>query len=907
MRACKLLLILLVALGCVFNTTPGLAAEASALLSKSGRCVFNTTPGLAAEANSLQSNLEGYTTRHEAGYCAMAGVCGSRSDGDDLPCASNVAATGPDPDLATQLQSVCPTLWAQHGGQGGKYCCSAKQVANIGRSTQKVAPFVIGCPACFHNFIHFWCVLSCSSDQATFTNVTAVNSSGDGLQVTEVDYWVDPDFGDHFFDSCKDVKFGAANTPAMSFIGGGAQNYQEWLDFLGLVKDKRRPPVGSPFQQNFLPGNSTPAGLAALSDGGMPTCGDNAYRCSCGDCPAAPGCAPDDDGNSTDDEQHGCHVGKASCLEFTIPFVWALLVALISIFFFSQRCSAWHPCEKTQDVGARAGKTTQGITPPLPTSTLLAPSMTMDRDVPASGAGGDVQRGGLVTDGLEPDPNPLTDRAVKYPWVERKLQGMYYKLGGGRPPAVETDPQRLWAAPSSQAAQEKAAFEASFGPFYRIEQLELTPGSCLLLVTTATLGYVRHPAEVMFAIQAEVDALVVTLQEGEQAGMNVSLTDICYKPFGEECATTSVLQYWAMDEELFEKEQAGGPPAVKMTPQYCFDHWYTECRAAFKGPMDPHLVLGGFPRNKEDFRNYTADATAFVVTYPVSSHLEVRSQATAWEKAFIQLAKGKLADLASAANLSISFVAERSVQDELTRESFTDASTVAASYAAMLLYIAIALGSLPNHSYFHAAEVLILSRVSLGVGGVLIVAASVAASLGIISLFGCWCTLIIMEVIPFLVLALGVDNMFVLAHALQRQDHLLPVTIKERVATALAVAGPSITLAAACEIVAFGLGAMTPMPAVTVLVSMLALDAQRIEKRRLDCLPCIRVPVSVPSMRRRSYVTVFVSMLALDAQRIEKRRLDCLPCIRVPVSVPSKRRRSYAGNDPDTEQLLSSF
>jgi hypothetical protein len=36
-------------------------------------------------------------------------------------------------------------------------------------------------------------------------------------------------------------------------------------------------------------------------------------------------------------------------------------------------------------------------------------------------------------------------------------------------------------------------------------------------------------------------------------------------------------------------------------------------------------------------------------------------------------------------------------------------------------------------------------------------------------MFGMWSTLIVMEVIPFLVLAVGVDNMFVLAHALNRQ------------------------------------------------------------------------------------------------------------------------------------------
>ena len=51
----------------------------------------------------------------------------------------------------------------------------------------------------------------------------------------------------------------------------------------------------------------------------------------------------------------------------------------------------------------------------------------------------------------------------------------------------------------------------------------------------------------------------------------------------------------------------------------------------------------------------------------------------------------------------------------------------------------------------------------------LIVAASVAGALGLCSMFGMWSTLIVMEVIPFLVLAVGVDNMFVLAHALNRQ------------------------------------------------------------------------------------------------------------------------------------------
>lgn len=69
-----------------------------------------------------------------------------------------------------------------------------------------------------------------------------------------------------------------------------------------------------------------------------------------------------------------------------------------------------------------------------------------------------------------------------------------------------------------------------------------------------------------------------------------------------------------------------------------------------------------------------------------------------------------------------------------------------------------------------------------------------------------------MQVIPFLVLAVGVDNMFILAHAMERQPVICSVA--DRAAEALASAGPSITLAAACEVLAFGLAALAPMPAV---------------------------------------------------------------------------------------------
>src|ERR1700744_2600526 len=64
------------------------------------------------------------------------------------------------------------------------------------------------------------------------------------------------------------------------------------------------------------------------------------------------------------------------------------------------------------------------------------------------------------------------------------------------------------------------------------------------------------------------------------------------------------------------------------------------------------------------------------------------------------------------------------------------------------------------------------SKFMLGISGIVIVLASVSTSVGIFSVLGIKVTLIIAEVIPFLVLAVGVDNVFILVHELDRQNLL---------------------------------------------------------------------------------------------------------------------------------------
>ena len=83
---------------------------------------------------------------------------------------------------------------------------------------------------------------------------------------------------------------------------------------------------------------------------------------------------------------------------------------------------------------------------------------------------------------------------------------------------------------------------------------------------------------------------------------------------------------------------------------------------------------------------------------------------------------------------------------------------------------------------------------------------SVAASLGACSLAGTKATLIIVEVIPFLVLAVGVDNIFILVQALQRDMRLPGEDVSDQVGRVVGVVGPSMLLSSLSESVAFGFG-----------------------------------------------------------------------------------------------------
>lgn len=764
--------------------------------------------------------------RHSAGYCAMYDICGQRSDGKVLNCPSGSPSVKPDALFSSKVQSLCPTVT-------GNVCCTEAQFDTLRTQVQQAVPLLVGCPACLRNFLNLFCEMSCSPNQSLFINVTSTKKVSGNLTVDAIDFHLTDAFGEGLYNSCKDVKFGTMNTLAINFVAGGAQNFTDWYTFIGRQVGPNEP--GSPYAINFTSNVAKESGMIPMNVSTY-SCGDTSLGCSCGDCPSSPTCS-----NSAPLASHNggscrLRIGSmhAKCIDVAMSAVYIALVFLFFGWGYTNQKNGTGPVSRTNPVmnatnneDLNVNRKSRSI--PMP---ILEDGMRIRNGIKLS-----------VVQGY------LSKFYRKYGiWVARNstlvlflsLATVLLLCLGLIRFKVETRPEKLWVGPGSRAAREKQFFDSHLAPFYRIEEL--------IIATMPNEANGKSPSiltddnlKLLFEIQKKVDGI-----RTNYSGSVVSLTDICLKPLGEDCATQSILQYFKMDTNNFD---GSGVDHVK----YCFQHYSTaeSCLSSFKAPLDPSTALGGYAGN-----NYS-EASSFIVTYPVNNAIDRGSNSTqravAWEKAFIQLCQNELLPMVQSKNLTLAFSSESSIEEELKRESTADVITIVISYLVMFAYISLTLGDMPRLSYFY-----ISSKVLLGLSGIVLVLFSVLGSVGFFSAIGVKSTLIIMEVIPFLVLAVGVDNMCILVNAVKRQPQELP--LEGRISNALGEVGPSITLASLSEVLAFAVGSFIPMPAVRVFSMFAALAVL------LDFF---------------LQVTAFVALIVFDFLRTEDYRVDCFPCLRV--------------------------
>ncbi|KAM9845012.1 NPC intracellular cholesterol transporter 1 [Aulostomus maculatus] len=785
---------------------------------------------------------EGYFRWVEAQHCVWYGECGESEKvrGKKYNC----NYTGPPKALNESLElltELCPGY--DYGDRN--ICCNADQLRTLKGSLQLPLQFLSRCPACFYNLMNLFCELTCSPHQSQFMNATKFN----GSNVLEVQYYIGETFSNAMYNACKDVQAPSSNVKALSLLCGKDAsdcNATNWIQYMFDINNGQTPfPINPIFsdvpKSGYTPmNNKTYDCTEGLEDGSGP--------CSCQDCSKACGPKPVPPPIPPPWTIFG--------IDAMTVIMWISYTAFLFVFIGAV-LAAW--CYRKTTIMSEYG-------PILDSNNPLSLNSDHPDTVNASCC---ETLGERFENILRNIFSAWGSFCVQYPFlvILGSLILVVASSGGLVYMRITTDPVELWSSPRSQARQEKDYFDSHFGPFFRTVQLIITTPLNDTFIYSPYLGGSDVPFGAIFDkeilhqvldLQLAIEALVTTYE-----GQNVTLRDICLAPlapFNDNCTILSVLNYFQNSHDVLDHIKGdeffvyadyhshflycvSAPASLNDTTLL-----HDPCLGTFGGPIFPWLALGGY-----DDTNYN-NASALVITFPLNNYLNdtVRlGKARAWENEFINFMKNF-----SNPNLTIAFTAERSIEDEINRESNSDVSTIVISYAIMFIYISLALGHI--HSF---RRVMVDSKISLGIAGILIVLSSVSSSLGIFSYVGIPLTLIVIEVIPFLVLAVGVDNIFIIVQTYQRDERLPQEELHQQIGRILGDVAPSMFLSSFSETVAFFLGALSNMPAVrtfslfaglavfidfllqiSCFVSLLGLDLRRQEGNRLDIICCVKLP-----------------------------------------------------------------
>ncbi|KAI8483758.1 NPC intracellular cholesterol transporter 1 [Branchiostoma belcheri] len=841
------------------------------------------------------SQLGSGVIRGEDGHCIWYGQCG-RQPGDKY---YNCLYTGPAKPLENREGRIswlnCARIWP---GTGRKLPKSANLLRLYCESTcsphlsdfitiDSTSPYTPPTQTPFHTQppMHNLTSFIQTPDEAPIielelpSDVFAVGNGTQEYNVVEVTYYVSFDFAWGLYNSCQSVQFPASNTRALGMMCGRSAedctSPEIWLGYMGN-KDNGQ----APFQINFVINNTGPNSTIHPMNDRAYTCMESpdnvSAACSCQDCPAVCGPRPKPPPPKKPWHLFGID-GMTIVMSFAYVAFAFLFCVVLSLTFLVRRCGS--SSSESDDLCSFVGEDSVNVNgdPVFQRWGLFCarhPVVVFVCGVVVIA----VCAAGLTQFQVTTDPVLL--------WSAPDSRSR-----------VTTDPVLLWSAPDSRSRVQKDYFDSHFGPFYRSEQLIITaPGS-------EWTNYDPYPAgdpipfspvlrkdilHQILDLQTQIEDLEVWYEEEKR---HIKLEDICMKPLApvnNNCTIMSPLNYFQNSHHMLDLRIgdffytyadyhthlmycAQAPASVNDTTQL-----HTSCLGTFGGPVFPWIALGGY-----EGENFT-QAEAVIITFVVDNSLNQTevNRALAWEKEFVNFMK-KYTDPANPtnSNLSISYSAQRSIEDELDRESATDIYTILVSYLIMFAYISIALGQ-----FYSCSRLLLDSKISLGLCGVLIVLCATACSIGVFSYAGIPATLIIIEVVPFLVLAVGVDNIFILVQAFQRDERRKNEELEDQIARVLGQVAPSLFLTSFSETVAFCLGGLSTMPAVrvfslyaglavffdfllqiTCFVSLLTIDARRQENNRMDFCCCVKVEGKSEVTKSEGFLYAFVKHIYAPA------------------------------------------
>ena len=386
--------------------------------------------------------------------------------------------------------------------------------------------------------------------------------------------------------------------------------------------------------------------------------------------------------------------------------------------------------------------------------------------------------------------------------------------------------EKLWVPSDTEAQDDKVFVDSYYGSEARFGEVIVKAEGGGNVLTPIIFGQVA-------TLVAGIEATSIMYE-----GKNVTWNDQCYK-FGPSCAISHPLKAFGSaadydsEAKILAKMNTKPAPVDLVTGQ----------------PLFLGSIVGG---TTKDASGAITAASAIRVGFLTKLHEKivggesVDERGDEFEQALLNLFyKG-------VPGLDISFIVSRSFGDEFGQTIEGDLTLLQVAFILILSFAALMLSKWD--------EGCVGSRVSVTFAGVLAIGMAIGASYGLCSMMGLFYSPL-MNVLPFLLLGVGVDDMFVIVNAYDHVDKSLDLPTK--MGKTMATAGASITVTSLTDIFAFLIGSNTSLPAlrnfcfyaaigilfdfffqVTWFVAWLTIDEWRRQSSRPDCLCCMKIPAN---------------------------------------------------------------
>ena len=391
-------------------------------------------------------------------------------------------------------------------------------------------------------------------------------------------------------------------------------------------------------------------------------------------------------------------------------------------------------------------------------------------------------------------------------------------------------PARLYYPQNSEAWNELDTTEKSFNHY-------IFNNNFMLIFPTKnnkskTVGYnnVVRDNILKFALEVHNEVIKVSTTYN---GKIITLQDICVM-VNNQCLYANALEVFNYNMSKINNSGV----VLKMA--------YTDISKVLHGGKNlMSLMPELFGRFNVSSDKLTATAIRFVYRTHWGKTLELYKRNIAILKVMGDVYK-KYKTIADNKGFQMQYVTERMAGDSIDKSSGGNVRLGVIAIALMLTLCSVMIMKLRDPVGGHFL---------IGLGGIFCVLIGIGGAFGLAALSG-QPYAAFLGLLPFLVLAVGVDDIFILIDVVDSLDP--SITGTERLVTAVKHAGPSITMTSTTDIIAFIITATSDLPSIRWF--------------------CIYAAVSI-TFTYLMIISLFLCLFVYDIKRIEKGRRDIVPCL----------------------------